>query len=115
MVQVLPVPPLAPQSVPPLLQGQTQVNADSAGVMTIVDMSLLAAPGNYILTVILPDFPQVERHHAVMIQHNKNFTYCSRALSWSAQMPVNLQPLPILCFQAVVSYFACLLNAAEFA
>ena len=63
MVQVSPVLPLAPQSVAPLLQGQTQVSADLAGVMTIKDMSLLAAPGKYILTVILPDFPQVEMHH----------------------------------------------------
>lgn len=59
MVQVTSVLPLAPQSMAPLLQGQTQVNADPVGVINITDMSLLAVPGKYNLTVTLPDFPQV--------------------------------------------------------
>lgn len=43
----------------PLLQGQTQAYAQSNGTISIADLSLVAVPGIYNVSVTLPDYPQV--------------------------------------------------------
>ena len=43
----------------PVLQGQTQASAMSNGTINIADLSLLAVPGIYNVSVLLPDYPQV--------------------------------------------------------
>lgn len=56
-VKTLMMPPY--DSPAPILQGQTQAEADESGVMRIDDMILSAIPGDYALAVTLPDYPQV--------------------------------------------------------
>ena len=46
---------------PPLLQGQTQASASDNGTISIADLSLVAIPGIYNVSVVLPDYPQVQR------------------------------------------------------
>ena len=50
------LPPNLPQ---PELQGQTQAEAHLTGTISIADVSLLAVPGNYNVSAILPDHMEV--------------------------------------------------------
>ena len=50
---------LPPGMAQPVLQGQTQASAMKNGTISIADLSLLAKPGIYSISVVLPDYPQV--------------------------------------------------------
>lgn len=50
---------LPPGVVAPLLQGQTQASAEHNGTISIADLSLVAVPGLYNVSVTLPDYPDV--------------------------------------------------------
>ena len=51
--------PLPSGMAEPVLQGQSQADADPVGVMNIEDLVLMAAPHTYNLSVSLPDWPEV--------------------------------------------------------
>ena len=51
--------PLPPGVQGPLLQGQNQASAFPNGTISINDLSLIAVPGDYNVSVTLPDFDQV--------------------------------------------------------
>ena len=59
VVAVLPTVPLPSGVADPVLQGQSQANADNFGIMTVEDLVLMAAPHTYNLSVSLPDWPEV--------------------------------------------------------
>ena len=60
VASLLPLPPGVQQ---PLLQGQTQASALPNGTISISDLSLVAVPGDYNVSITLPDFDQVSRVH----------------------------------------------------
>lgn len=50
---------LEPGLPEPQLQGQTQATAQPNGTISIFELSLLARPGTYNVSVTLPDYPLV--------------------------------------------------------
>lgn len=64
-----------PRQPAPLLQGQTQETALQNGTIVISDLSLLARPGSYIVTVTLPDYPLVST--AIPVAHGRSFLVIS--------------------------------------
>ena len=62
---------LDPRQPAPLLQGQTQETALQNGTINISDLSLLARPGSYTVTVTLPDYPLVSTF--ALVAHGRSF------------------------------------------
>ena len=58
----------------PLLQGQTQASALPNGTISIADLSLVAAPGSYNVSVTLPDYPQVRSTATARLAYNVSVT-----------------------------------------
>ena len=50
---------LDPGQPDPQLQGQTQATAQPNGIISISELSLIARPGTYNVSVTLPDYPLV--------------------------------------------------------
>ena len=50
---------LEPSQPEPQLQGQTQATAQPNGIISISELSLVARPGIYNVSVMLPDYPSV--------------------------------------------------------
>lgn len=61
---------LDPGQPAPLLQGQTQETALRNGTINISELSLLARPGNYTVSVTLPDYPLVST--IVLVAHESS-------------------------------------------
>lgn len=88
----------------PLLQGQTQASAFHNGTISIADLSLVAVPGTYQVTVTLPSYQQV-RSHAYSDKHLSN---CCTYTPFESFLVLHKNPVTLQKLHIVHAYNLCL-------